>query len=336
MSTTVAVVLLLAVTAVRGVRRRRLRRRVLGSGRRRSDPRRAAARGDRPLDRPGVGGQPRVADLLLRRAVDGLPRGVRLDHADPVRPADDRRPRDRAARIELRVPQDRVPHPRPPQLRRRLRRCRRCSCRSAWVRSPVPSPPAACRRGARPGIRGRAGSTRRRCSVVCSPSSSSPTWPSVYLVWDARRLGGRHHGRVLPPARRRRRRHRRGGGRHRDLRPAVGCPLPVRRVGRQGASGGPRLRRVWHRLARPARAQRRALGPRTRHRRGGHRRRRMGRGPVALHTPGEPEVSEAAAPSGTLATLLVAALGLLVIVVPGFILLYVLDQRSLLPEEGVD
>jgi cytochrome bd ubiquinol oxidase subunit II len=48
------------------------------------------------------------------------------------------------------------------------------------------------------------------------------------------------------------------------------------------------------------------------------------------------EISEAAAPSSTLATLLVAAIGLLVIVVPGFILLYVLDQRSVLQEEGVD
>ena len=47
-------------------------------------------------------------------------------------------------------------------------------------------------------------------------------------------------------------------------------------------------------------------------------------------------VSEAAAPSSTLATLLVAAIGMLVIVVPGFILLYTLDQRSLLQEEGVD
>ena len=35
---------------------------------------------------------------------------------------------DRAARLELRVPQDRLPHPRPPQLRRRLRDRRRCSC----------------------------------------------------------------------------------------------------------------------------------------------------------------------------------------------------------------
>ena len=48
------------------------------------------------------------------------------------------------------------------------------------------------------------------------------------------------------------------------------------------------------------------------------------------------KVSEAAAPSGTLAALLVAAVGAVLIVLPGFILLYVLDQKSLLPDEGVD
>ena len=48
------------------------------------------------------------------------------------------------------------------------------------------------------------------------------------------------------------------------------------------------------------------------------------------------EVSDAAAPSGTLGALLAAAIGAVLIVLPGFILLYVLDQRSLLPEEGVD
>jgi cytochrome bd ubiquinol oxidase subunit II len=48
------------------------------------------------------------------------------------------------------------------------------------------------------------------------------------------------------------------------------------------------------------------------------------------------EVSEAAAPSGTLATLVVATVLLVVIVVPGFTLLYTLDQRGLLPEESVD
>ena len=48
------------------------------------------------------------------------------------------------------------------------------------------------------------------------------------------------------------------------------------------------------------------------------------------------EVADAAAPSGTLGALLAATVGAVVIVLPGFILLYVLDQRSLLPEEGVD
>ena len=46
------------------------------------------------------------------------------------------------------------------------------------------------------------------------------------------------------------------------------------------------------------------------------------------------KVSQAAAPSGTLTTLLVAAICALVIVLPGFILLYTLDQKSLLPAEG--
>jgi cytochrome d ubiquinol oxidase subunit II len=48
------------------------------------------------------------------------------------------------------------------------------------------------------------------------------------------------------------------------------------------------------------------------------------------------KVSAAAAPSGTLATLVVATVLLVLIVVPGFTLLYVLDRKSLLPEEGVD
>jgi cytochrome bd ubiquinol oxidase subunit II len=48
------------------------------------------------------------------------------------------------------------------------------------------------------------------------------------------------------------------------------------------------------------------------------------------------KVSQAAAPSSTLTALVVATAAALVIVVPGFVLLYVLDQRSLLPAEGVD
>jgi cytochrome d ubiquinol oxidase subunit II len=46
------------------------------------------------------------------------------------------------------------------------------------------------------------------------------------------------------------------------------------------------------------------------------------------------EVADAAAPTGTLQALIVATVAALIIVLPGFILLYVLDQRGLLPEEG--
>ena len=45
---------------------------------------------------------------------------------------------------------------------------------------------------------------------------------------------------------------------------------------------------------------------------------------------------EAAAPSGTLTALAVAVVAALLIVLPGFVLLFVLVQRHLLPEEGVD
>ncbi|HET7193553.1 MAG TPA: cytochrome d ubiquinol oxidase subunit II, partial [Nocardioides sp.] len=46
--------------------------------------------------------------------------------------------------------------------------------------------------------------------------------------------------------------------------------------------------------------------------------------------------SAAAAPTGTLTALLVAVGLALVIVLPGFLLLYVLDQRQLLDEEAVE
>jgi cytochrome bd ubiquinol oxidase subunit II len=47
------------------------------------------------------------------------------------------------------------------------------------------------------------------------------------------------------------------------------------------------------------------------------------------------KVSEAAAPSGTLTALLVATALFALIVLPAFVLLYVLDQKTLLPEESV-
>ena len=48
------------------------------------------------------------------------------------------------------------------------------------------------------------------------------------------------------------------------------------------------------------------------------------------------KVSQAAAPSGTLTALLVAAALAALIVLPGFIFLYTLDQKSLLPAESTD
>ena len=47
-------------------------------------------------------------------------------------------------------------------------------------------------------------------------------------------------------------------------------------------------------------------------------------------------VSQAAAPSGTITAVLVAAALAALLIVPAFVLLYVLDQKSLLPEEGVE
>jgi cytochrome d ubiquinol oxidase subunit II len=47
------------------------------------------------------------------------------------------------------------------------------------------------------------------------------------------------------------------------------------------------------------------------------------------------KVSAAAAPSGTLKAVMVAVALAALIVLPGFVLLYFLDQRNLLPEEGV-
>jgi cytochrome bd ubiquinol oxidase subunit II len=52
--------------------------------------------------------------------------------------------------------------------------------------------------------------------------------------------------------------------------------------------------------------------------------------------PENAKIADAAAPSGTLQALLVAVVAAVVIVLPGFGLLYLLHQREMLPEEGVD
>ena len=85
--------------------------------------------------------QPRLADLRLRGAVDLLPRGVRVDHADPLRPADPRRVRHRAARRGVRLPQGRASAPATGATSAPPSPCRRSSCRTAWARSSAASPP---------------------------------------------------------------------------------------------------------------------------------------------------------------------------------------------------
>jgi cytochrome d ubiquinol oxidase subunit II len=47
-------------------------------------------------------------------------------------------------------------------------------------------------------------------------------------------------------------------------------------------------------------------------------------------------VTDAAAPTGTLQAILAATILFILIVIPGFSLLYILDQKSLLPDEGID
>src|SRR5580693_4630989 len=85
-----------------GAGRRRLRRRAVDAARpraaRRADPRRGQAR-----DGPGVGGQPRLANLRPGGVLDGVPRRVRLDRLHAVRAAVDRRDRDHLPRRRVRA-----------------------------------------------------------------------------------------------------------------------------------------------------------------------------------------------------------------------------------------
>ena len=93
---------------VRRFRRRGLRGGSLEPARRRRRARPASARAGRLGDRPGLGGQPRLADLRARGALDGLLVRVRGDLLDAVHPAQPRRARHRAARRRLRVPPHRA------------------------------------------------------------------------------------------------------------------------------------------------------------------------------------------------------------------------------------
>ena len=303
---------------LRALRRRRLRRRVLGPHRRRRGTGRAAPRGHRPLDRAGVGGQPRLADLLLVvlwTAFSEAFASITLTLFVPLTLA--------AFGIvlrglELRVPQGGVPHPRPTQLRRRVRARRRCSCRTAWARSPARSRRAGSRRAARPATRGRAGSTRRRSSVACSPSRSC-----AYLVGGLPHLGRqaarrRRHGRVLPTPRDRRRRSSRASSRS----SASSCSTPTRPYLFDGltsralplviVSGLCGIGSLVLLLRDADHGARAALG-----RRGGVGRGRLGRRPVALHPADEPRrCRRPRRRHGTLQTVLVVFVLAAVIILP--------------------
>ena len=337
MSTAVAVVLFLARDRVRGLRRRRLRRRVLGPHRRRARAGRAPARRHRPLDRAGVGGQPRLADLHLRRAVDRASRGVRVDHADAVRPADHRGPRHRPARRELRLPQGR----------------RRPSATGAIFGAAfalssvlVPYCMGAVAGGIASGRVPAGGQAGDPVDSWVNPTSILGGVLAVVLVAVPRR-GVPRLGR---PAARRRRAWRSTSAAGPSVPAssprvvaAVGifvlradAPTRLRRSDLPGAAAGDPQRRCAASARWCCSRGRRPRRPAPRRRRRRRRRRRLGRRAVAVHAARDPHrLSRPRHRSGTLTALLVAVGLAVVIVVPGFILLYVLDQRSLLPEEGV-
>ena len=162
---------------VRGLRGRRLRGRVLGPHGRRGRAGGASARRHRTLDRSGVGSQPCLVDLHLRRLVDVVPRGLRLDHADPVRAPDHRGSGHRAARRELRIPEGGRHHTRPAHLRRRVRHLLGAGAVLHGSRSPAASRPAGCQPVVRPATRWTAGSTRPPSSAASWPWRRLPTWP---------------------------------------------------------------------------------------------------------------------------------------------------------------
>ena len=92
---------------VRRLRWRRLRRRVLVPRRRQGRARRAGAEAGRLRDRAGLGGQPRLADLHPRRAVDRVLGRLRGGDVDAVHSALPGGAWDRPARLGLRLPRGR-------------------------------------------------------------------------------------------------------------------------------------------------------------------------------------------------------------------------------------
>ena len=246
---------------VRRVRRRGLRRRLLEPGRRRRRARPARARADRLGDRPGLGGQPRLADLRARRALDRVLGGVRVDLLDAVHPAQPGRARASccAARAS-------------PSTRRRggsgagrspsgSSGSRRCSRRSSWAPSSAPSP------SGRVPVGNAAGdpvtSWLNPLSLVIGALfvATSAYLAAVFLVSDARRAGApdleryfttRALGGRRRRGRARRRRHRRAARRR---------ALRLRRPHRRRAAARDRVGAVRRRRARPAPPRRAPRAP---------------------------------------------------------------------------
>ena len=321
---------------LRRVRRRRLRCRLLGPRRRRRGTRRTAPGGDRPLHRTGVGSEPRLADLRVRRAVDRVLRGLRVDHPDPVRPPRPRRLRDRPAGIELRLPQDRLPHPRPPQLRRRLRRRVGASC--PYCMGAIAGAIASGRVPAG-GVAGEPWTSWVNPTSVLGGVLAVVVvayLAAVYLVRDARRQGDERMAEYF-------RRRAIGAAIAAGLTALVGifvlradaryifdgltsralpfvvlsaaCGIGSLVLLLRDASSGARLLAIGAVVGIMV-----GWG--------------VAQWPYILPT--SLEVTDAAAPTGTLATLVVATVLLAIVVVPGFVLLYSLDQKGLLPEESVE
>ena len=158
-------------------RRRRLRGGLLGPDRRRGRARRSRAGHDQASDVARLGGQPRLAHLRARHALDGFPGGLRLDHLDARDPPVPRRARNRAARGRVRA-QGRGGDDRR-GARARGHVCAVLRARSVLPRRrrPAPSRRARFRSAMRPATSGEAGRGRFRSSSACWPWSPGRTWP---------------------------------------------------------------------------------------------------------------------------------------------------------------
>ena len=183
----------------------------------------APARADRLGDRPGLGGQPRLADLRARGALDRLPAGVRGDHLHAVHPL-----RLAALGIVLRGAGFAFQH----NARRAGGRASpqpcsgwpRSSRRSSWARWSARSPGRVPGRQRDGQLCGRAGSTRSRSSSVRSSWRPAPT--SRPCSWSATPGGPRARPRaVLRHPRARDRSRDRGARSRRPRLPAPRCPL---------------------------------------------------------------------------------------------------------------